>query len=620
MTRSMARGLVDEHGFKPNSFGYRRNRAVAITFYAKQNGSRKTKQESVGYLREMHQDQVRVWYPDLHQSEWIPTGSRRLRVMSEEEEQAILSHSCIDFTVQEVPPTVYQTKEKEKENGTTPVVSVIEPIPKNVSTPDALQNTNKKVIKGKQKKPPAQDQNVALIQKTTQAVCESSMIGNLNKKADNLAAAEFLKETPSGNSVSTNTEFLTTGAFATRRAMRQLKDKNGFTPNPYGYTNGLAVEILNTRSGKTKFWECGTLVAMRPGQVRVHYEGWADIYDEWIMVGSRRIRIASQIEPSSDSHASEPVTRISVGNNDLLIAESNPELSDETKRNRKHQIVRPQDYQNLGMLVNVEELAVKEAQKKERRGKKKAQDRISDMAMVDDLAAGVALSEEEAEYLPDNQASKPVKKKTKPLFTKKKHRQIVNGCAASCVSNSSNTDEEENTANEKQIISLRLAQAEASKGYKFVANVYGYDYMQHVTVLHLDKKLYEGRLVSMHKNKVKIHYCGWLDAFDEYITLGSRRLQAIENDHEVQCIEPSYQQRYEKMLEDKANMTSEDPSTVLENVATISTQPLVNRFSRKRLTLNDIDSGDKSSEDAIEYHKDSTGENTDEGKQNTAQL
>ncbi|KAG1241086.1 hypothetical protein G6F68_017033 [Rhizopus microsporus] len=59
---------------------------------------------------------------------------------------------------------------------------------------------------------------------------------------------------------------------------------------------------------------------------------------------------------------------------------------------------------------------------------------------------------------------------------------------------------------EKQIISLRVAQAKASEKYEFVANVYGYDYMQHITILHLDKKLYEGRLVSMHKNKAHSAY------------------------------------------------------------------------------------------------------------------
>lgn len=631
MTRSMARGLIDEHGFKPNSFGYRRNRAVAITFYSKQKGGRKTKQESVGYLREMHQDQVRVWYPDLHQSEWLPVGSRRLRVMTEEEEEAVLFNSSIDFNVQEVPPTVKQSKGKEKEiitatlspatnaAPTKPTCST-EPSPKKLTTSDIVQKAKKKVVKVRQKKiADTQDSQVNMTgETTTQAICESTTVDNETKKAVTPMLVETLKETPQIDNVKTSDDFLTTGAFATRGAMRQLKDKNGFTPNPYGYTNGLAVEILNTRSGKTKFWECGRLVAMRPGQVRVHYEGWADVYDEWIMVGSRRIRVSNDTETPKDNQASTPIIGKAFRSNDLLIAESNPELTEEAKRNRKHQLVGPQDYQNLGMLVNLEELAVKEAQKKERRGKKKVQDELSNsVATIYEADANVVLSEdEEAEYLPDGHTtskSKIIKKNKKPPSTKKKNQQAVNKCAMSCLDYPAHTDDEEIPAYDKQIISLRLAQAEASKSYKFIANVYGYDYMQHVTVLHLDKKLYEGRLVSMHKNKVKIHYCGWLDAFDEYITLGSRRLQAIENDHEVQCIEPNYRERYEQMLIDKAAVTLEDADTGLENVIITSSQPLINRFSRKRLTLDDIDSEEEPNENNIEYHKDPTGENIEEG-------
>ncbi|KAI9256415.1 hypothetical protein EDC94DRAFT_523179 [Helicostylum pulchrum] len=544
MTRSLARGLVDEYGFKPNSFGYRRNRAVAITFYSKQKGTRKAKNECVGYLREMHQDQVRVWYPELHQSEWLPVGSRRLRVMTEAEEESILFENNIDFSVQEVPPTV-----KPPENQEKAIEKVAE-----LAAPNGPSDSSKQDKANELPKQNEENGDTSAPKSSTEKVVSSK-----KKEQDNVSSA-------------TTDDFLTTGAFATRRAMRQLKDKNGFTPNPYGYTNNLAVEVLNTRSGKTKFWESGTLVAMRPGQVRVHYEGWADVYDEWIMVGSRRIRIAAT--SSNDTLPTPENQTDTTGGNDLLIAEFNPEVLEEAKKNRKHQLVRPQDYQELGMLVSLDELAVKEAQKKKRREKKKNQ---------------------ETEYLPnDSNLPKPKKskKKKKPstVVSKKKSQPAIR------------------STSDKQIISLRLAQAEASKSYKFVANVYGYDYMQHVTVLHLDKKLYEGRLISMHKNKVRIHYCGWLDAFDEYITLGSRRLQAIENDHEVQCIEPNYQERYEQMLLDQ---TTENSDHVCQDraVAAVLSQPLINRLSRKRLTLDDVEPEEGSSEGNAEYHKETADEN-----------
>ncbi|KAI8090612.1 hypothetical protein BDF21DRAFT_460039 [Thamnidium elegans] len=673
MTRSMARGLVDEYGFKPNSFGYRRNRAVAITFYSKQKGTRKAKKECVGYLREMHQDQVRVWYPELHQSEWLPIGSRRLRVMTEEEEESILFENNIDFSVQEVPPTVKpsenQEKAIEKAVDLDTSNSLSDPSKQDKTNELPKQNVESEKIptsksstvqstKGKGRgrprklRDPVTDSHIesqpklpaeANPKKQSDPVTSKKVTTSTTKIVEPPVTEKIVqpKKKQQDNVTSATTDdFLTTGAFATRRAMRQLKDKNGFTPNPYGYTNNLAVEVLNTRSGKTKFWEIGTLVAMRPGQVRVHYEGWADIYDEWIMVGSRRIRTATtssnDTSPTSENQIDAMLGDIQVngkkpgGDNDLLIAEFNPEVLEEAKKNRKHQLVRPQDYQELGMLVSLDELAVKEAQKKKRREKKKDQEtKVSEEPEVpgeasvfedDTFDDGPVLSDNdngELEYLPNdyNQPKpKKSKKKKKPsavVSKKKSQSSISNKCSSlsSCHSHPiPQVDNEEGSTSDKQIISLRLAQAEASKSYKFVANVYGYDYMQHVTVLHLDKKLYEGRLISMHKNKVRIHYCGWLDAFDEYITLGSRRLQAIENDHEVQCIEPNYRERYEQMLLDQ---TMENAEHVCQDraVAVASSQPLINRLSRKRLTLGDVESEEGSSTGNAEYHKETADEN-----------
>lgn len=415
MTRSMARELIDEYGFRPNSFGYQRNRAVAITFYSKQVGSRKTKQECVGYLREMHQDQVRVWYPELHQSEWLPIGSRRLRVMTAEEEKTILSNKKIDFNVQEIPPAPKrETSAKKAPESTSEANSVPSLGDKstNISTAELSESNSEVTVnrknRGRPKKASTTPNEIAQLdiggksdkthganeepttvptsatatnnvpgkdlanvpEATASNDCRSVTSTNVNQQTTNKAEKQSQKKED-------DKKFLTTGAFATRRTMRQLQDENGFIPNPYGYTNSLTVEILNTRSGKTKFWESGRLVAMRPGQIKVHYEGWPDTYDEWFMVGSRRIRVAQTVqdndateegkEGGTDSAASNVLTKdgiASVQNGDFLVAEFNPELTDEAKKNRKHQLVRPQDYHGMGMLISLEELAAKEAKKK----------------------------------------------------------------------------------------------------------------------------------------------------------------------------------------------------------------------------------------------------------------
>jgi hypothetical protein len=638
MTRRMARELVDEYGFKPNLFGYRRNRAVAVTFHSKKKDGRKAKEECVGYLREMHQDKVRVWYPDLHISEWLPSGSRRLRVMTEEEEEAVLFDHKVNLDLQEALPISLEANKSEtavlksaksfittSESSTTSQEDKI-----NVSL--VKKGKTRKVIdkgtnnKAKKNQGKAKVAASAVMKTIRRSVEVSSTQAELDqdttlKLADITGAIEPERKKTVEENATTNDDFLTTGAFATRRAMRQLKDKNGFTPNPYGYTDNQAVEILNTRSGKSKFWERGRLVAMRPGQVKVHYEGWTEEYDEWIMVGSRRIRIASENEAGDNSTvpAEESVTSGITGKsksvkNELLLAENNPELTDEAKKHRKHQIVLPQDYHRLGLLVNLDEEAIKEAQKKERREKRRQQNQRSN-SKESNIEEDEDESGPDEEYTPEiiTRAPKRYSKKQKvsksSASTKRKRqssdetnyssRQESNCCSQSTVMN------ETSNSNDNQIISLRLAQAKASENYKFVANVYGYDYMQHVTVLHLDKKLYEGRLVGIYKNKVKVHYCGWLDVFDEYITLGSRRLQPIENDHEVECIEPTYRERYEQMqLEPPVIHSLENPELELRQEST--------KYVRKRLTLEDTALEDDSNHEGVEYYKDADNENDEE--------
>ncbi|KAI8997788.1 hypothetical protein BDB01DRAFT_714441 [Pilobolus umbonatus] len=509
MTRRTARELVDEHGFRPNSYGYRQNKAVAVKFYSRS----KSKQEHTGYLQEMRFNQVRVWYPDLYQSEWLSMDSRRLRIMSEEEEESILFND-IHLAIEEPSAAV---GEKKEETGK---------MRKSLGRPrkNNLKSGNNNGV-GSLPSP-----TVVLDPKPKKDTPVTRVVDLVNEDECN------------------DMNFLTTGAFATRKAMRQLKDQNGFTPNPYGYSFHQAVEVLNIRSGKNKFWERGVLVAMKPGQVRVHFDGWTDQYDEWIMVGSRRIRLANDTVESSSSKKMRY---------EFLLTELNPELKDESKKNRKRLIVTPDDYHQMGLLENIEEV------------------------------------KQDMEKTTENRKRTKVDKKSNAKKRAKANPQQSTRDISPAHNHFHSCGPKDN--NEQLSKSNRIAQANAAKDHAFVANVYGYDYMQHVTVLHLDKRLYEGRLVSMHKNKVKVHYCGWLDAFDEYITLGSRRLQPMENDHTVECLEPDYRQRYELLIKDNTPQ--------FETEADTECLPQSKRRARQQITQDDVQYEDDV-DLQIEYHKD----------------
>ncbi|KAL0083612.1 hypothetical protein J3Q64DRAFT_1138065 [Phycomyces blakesleeanus] len=672
MTRRMAHQLTDEHGFKPNSFGYRYNRAVAVSLRAEKG--KRNRMEYNGLLREMRGNQVRVWYPSLRQSDWLIIGSRRLRVLTDQEA------SELDNLGTELVRTM-DTRAKDSEISTklptetkTPSPSTTEtlPEPQSESVPkhveetveDTVEDTVEGEVEGIAEEPveapvpepapgpikrgrgrprkvalPVDPSNphIVTIPKTptkTALKKRNDSIKNGIKETKKAAAAAAMVVEMGTKDTEDALDYLTTGAFATRRAMRQLKDEHGFVPNPYGYVYDQPIEILNTRSSKNKFWERGRLIGMCPGKVLVRYDGWGEVYDEWVMVGSRRIRpAAAQIESSGDQKSSTmastentaPTSTLNGGSastkkrakqaarNDLLVTEANPEVEDEARKKRQHRVLGPEDYERLGLLAGSEKV-----EKIERRGRKKMVRDVETPKETETMKDKAVLIEEEPKPIepsveapivqnedqemaePESDLTKPngamtvpegtqndlpVKRKKQKAKTQQRKRKPAKATSPSpSVSSSTSlqqtqaqtelstelsteTETETPTPISTSIVSVAATEADhdtstLTSSYRrhipsdesnhgFVANVYGYDYLQHVQVLHLDKKWYEGRLVSMERNRVRVHYCGWLDKFDENIAVGSRRIQVIENDHEVVCIEPTYSERLEKMQEEK---------------------------------------------------------------------
>lgn len=393
LTRTMAQELVDEFGFGLNVHGYRRHRPIKIVF-----PQDKIKKECVGVLCRLHQGKVKVWVPELRMVEWLPVGTRRIKLMDPQEEK-------------DAEPVL---------RGSIPTIDDLELLSDEQMQPARGTTRSKRT----RLHPPAQ--------------AKSSH--TLHKHQESTRA-----NTPNGLSSITpstiNRAYLTTGAFATRKAVHQLKDDNGFIPNPFSYARNQAVQILDTKYGKSKTWYNGTLVEMRPGYVKVHYNQWPETYDEWLIIGSRRIRIA-----------------------------------DGTATN--------------GMSRSDEQL----------------------MAMAQDP---------DAEHF--------AKRKKQSLELQQKRQKST-----------SSGSEQSGTGSIK---SRRLAHLKAVEAEQFSRNAYGYYYMQHVDVLYHDKRYYEARIIGVQKDKVKIHYCGWTDSFDELISNGSQRLKITDSTNQAACLEPAYLER-----------------------------------------------------------------------------
>ncbi|KAI9313150.1 hypothetical protein BX666DRAFT_1980104 [Dichotomocladium elegans] len=612
LTRRMAHKLVDDHGFRINSFGYRYNRTVAVLF--KGLGKKKSI-EYLGYLREMRDNRIRVWIPTLQQSDWLTVGSRRLRLLTAQEEDA-LKQVEIDLSLERSPPpdaevqkdsavVVEQTRplksasltaEDEELSAVTPTL-VQEPGKQNEIEEGVAVVANPKTEKRKRGRPRKQPISGTIHTKdcttnaTTTTTSTTTITTTTAATTTTTATAASVVTPPSiaklRNTGPTVPTFMTTGAFATRRAMRQLQDEHGFVPNPYGYFYLQPIEILNTRTAKNKFWERGHLIAMRPGEVKVRYDGWSDAYDEWYKVGSRRIRpvidipssttpdgstaVADETEKESHEGPALPTTGTGSTKNiilssslssDLLCIENNPEVIDELKRNRRrrpHRVLGPEDYAQLGYLIAVEEDPPLEApvSRRERSKKQPVEPVLDTLPEPADFEAESCSPEPKTER-PKRQRQQHQRRRSRP--SKRKKTKIEYHLMADLKDDDDDIDDTEDDNDDEDredavptptvaTLVRRGAVLGDDDGHGFKANVYGYDYMQHVQVLHLDKKWYEGRLVRLDRgNRVLIHYCGWPNRFDEYVAVGSRRLQVIQNDHEVECAEPDYQERYEATM------------------------------------------------------------------------
>ncbi|KAI8061150.1 hypothetical protein BC940DRAFT_336987 [Gongronella butleri] len=630
MTRRMVQQMVDKHGFGPNAFGYQYGRAVAVTYdtigqptVPNQPPAKRQQMEWVGYLREMRNDKVRVYFPESQQADWVRTGSRRLRLLTDEEDEryrALGYDVHADAPAMDAPKRVPRVAPKKKK-------------PKND------QNESQNVVDAPllpildKKEPSPSEAPCADADPTAEAVQqepgEPGEPGEpeVPEKPEKPEKEEEDEEEEEEDEASAPLEhtYTTTGAFATRRALRQLQDEHGFVPNAYGYEYNRAVEVLNTRSSKHHqfFWERGHLVAMKPGKICVRYDGWADFYDEWFMVGSRRIRLASnenenkQNIAKNDSHtlllttpetANQDVAALETsrhrdGNhNDGLVCPetpvsgelahekpsrsgnwasscflapvANPEIEDEARTQRKHKVFGLEDYYRLGMALSIEELQAREAARIERK-RKHALDRQTLPIAEDD-------DDDEENENDDVANQKRRKKRRKGDRRRRTTRSTLGHYASESASNSDDDDDkrgggrfhdhDDNDDDENTELDAHH--------HGFVANVYGYDYMQHVRVLHLDKKWYEARLLLMDRNRVKIHYCGWPDLFDEFVVTGSRRLQVLENDHQVICAEPTFPDRYKDLLRTKrTNDYAKDASKPVN-----AAKP----FKLRRWTLDDM--------------------------------
>ncbi|KAG0361255.1 hypothetical protein BG005_008806 [Podila minutissima] len=81
--------------------------------------------------------------------------------------------------------------------------------------------------------------------------------------------------------------FHTTGAFLTRTASKLLGGQSvtGLDSNIHGYALGHPCKVCGT----DKVWYFGTMVGLKNGKIRIHFDDWGSEWDEWLASDSRRL-------------------------------------------------------------------------------------------------------------------------------------------------------------------------------------------------------------------------------------------------------------------------------------------------------------------------------------------
>ncbi|RUS18774.1 hypothetical protein BC937DRAFT_88346 [Endogone sp. FLAS-F59071] len=285
-----------------------------------------------------------------------------------------------------------------------------------------------------------------------------------------------------------SSEYVTTGAFLTRSTVRKLADTYGFEPNPHGYRYGTRVAVL-ALDGQ---WDEGKLTEMRQGSVRVHFKGYnKDKYDQWIKLGSRRLRILPDEVPSDTKGTSR--------SGYLFEVEENPEFENEAKSRRKQQQYVLQDE-----LEPVE--PAPEQPEQFVRGRRKHQ-------IPTDSELG------------NEQAGGSIRRRRRHA-TSSRIKSVSN-----TVQTTDNDTTTQSTAIEAPIyrttgaFMTRRARRQLSGPSGFGFNLHGYEYNQHVKVLQSDKRWYEARLIALENVSLRVHYCG-MD-FEEWIPETSRRIKIM---------------------------------------------------------------------------------------------
>ncbi|CAI2163962.1 8925_t:CDS:10 [Funneliformis geosporum] len=480
-----------------------------------------------GTIIAIDKTKVRVRFDgwDAKYDEWVSKDSRRLRVMSDEEileiqknssqnnnvamakqrsifNKNIEKHEIIPDTKD--PQTKFSTKSKRTRKRTAVKPTISNDTKKVQSTP------TKKIIDHKQKKSNPRSQTPTIIRKKNKCnSCES-----LFDKLEKVGAIELCTKC--------------VPLFAP-----QLTRVKAFA---HDFTLDQKVQVLNI----DKIWYPARIVKVEKSRIKVHFDGWGKKFDEWISVESRRLKSSTENEENNLPNYIE-TNQDNLDQNHIQSKASTSKspqksinLNDKPKKPRKDSACFHDNDKEYQSNICPESISPSS----------------SSLSASESNYNSLSSSSEETEIKPHKPHVKRTVRNIKKDTIRKKSQSSEEKICESCKIMHLNV---------QRVGSLDLCTYCRSlfgddATFRFRrGGQYGFELQKRVKVLSRDGEWYPATMVDVEDGRIRVHFDGWSDYFDEWIPAGSQRMRDMTLE-EILEAQKAYEQIDKETLQQREMM------------------------------------------------------------------
>ncbi|KAF9204068.1 hypothetical protein BGZ49_005735, partial [Haplosporangium sp. Z 27] len=325
----------------------------------------------------------------------------------------------------------------------------------------------------------------------------------------------------------TQNKFQTTGAFLTRTASRLLGGQavTGVDSNIHGYAYQRAVKVLNIDGT----WYFGSMVGLKNGKIKVHFDGWGPEWDEWLASDSRRLKTlnAEEIQEREDmlrtlenEGLAGPSTNGSASSQAHPVT-SAPTSATNTTSKKKSSGSGPSP------------ISTKKS-KGDQPKQPSAKRRISPSEQDENTSGQTDTAQNKAKA-PVDRASKRAKKPTKAerlemLFEQSEDAPLPEPLQPPTVALATGSTDSSAVTNSKGLTFRSLTKHGAAQDRRLMTPADVRALLDNVHVgmkvqaRDKSKQWYESTILQIKSHRLLIQYDGWSDIFNEWMDVGSERL------------------------------------------------------------------------------------------------